>query len=127
MVAALLRGIRHVELLVAGGEALDADAEDLLLHGVDHVRRFEGVDLVERIAQALTHAEAICRVVLQAIGIQKLLSTMSSSSSPMRSAILRHAMQWRIQKSRTSLSGEETVRPSLTMGWLNSVGLKSMP
>ena len=68
VVAALLRGIGHVELLVAGGEALDADAEDLLLHGVDHVRRFEGVDLVERIAQALAHAEAICRVVLQAIG-----------------------------------------------------------
>ena len=68
VVAALLRGIGHVELLVAGGEALHADAEDLLLHGVDDVRRVEGVDLVERVAQTLAHTKAVGRVVLQAVG-----------------------------------------------------------
>ena len=41
--------------------------------------------------------------------------------------VRRVAVQWRIQKSRTALSGLDSVRPSLTMGWAKQVGLKSRP
>ena len=67
-VATLLRRIGHIEFLVARGEALDADAEDLLLDRVDDMRALERINLVQGILQALAHAVAVGRVIFQAVG-----------------------------------------------------------
>ncbi len=45
----------------------------------------------------------------------------------MADAMRRVAMQWRIQKARAASSWLDSVRPSLTIGWAKSVGLKSRP
>ena len=68
MVAALLGSVGYVELLVAGGEAFNTDAEYLLLNRIDNMRGFEGIDLIEGILQACAQAISVGGVVLQAVG-----------------------------------------------------------
>ena len=57
-----------VELLVSHRKALDANAKDLLLEGVHHVRRGLGIDAVKHVHQVLAQAIAVGWGVLQAVG-----------------------------------------------------------
>ena len=67
MVAALLGGVGYVELLVAGGEAFNTDAEYLLFNRIDNMWGFEGIDFVEGVLQACTQAISVSGIVLQAV------------------------------------------------------------
>ena len=61
-------GVGQVELVGAHGHRLQTDAEHLRLAGVDDAVVLLGVNLVERIAQALAQAIAVSGHVLQAVG-----------------------------------------------------------
>ncbi len=58
-------------------------------------------------------------------GIQRLLKQVEPCTLPISAAMVRQLLAWRIQNSRTFLSGEDSDSPSFIMGCAKNEPLKS--
>lgn len=107
----------RAELRRADGVGFQTNAEDLGLDAREDLRLVigNGQNFVHRLRVAAARREAVCRVILIAVGNQKLITQGLPVSSAKYSAMAMQRLPCSTQKWRTVSSGDESVRPSLTM------------